>query len=263
MNSSLPLFFLKVSCVPHWGWKLNLVPFSKSRPPLLVPPPATLIGALAYPLNRALKLAETLYDYSGAERLRDILKYVGFRIDAPLINYFDLTKISFFYRKEVRSDSVAIGKTYILSQKMPQYEIPTITVCYIIDEAKAHFKFGERIKEKLVEAALGITRIGSRESLVAPLNLSYGEARLIPQRRGKTVFSFLRRAISHLFDGNFITSEVVDWERFPIGDYSHAEREVMIVPYDTTEHLPKLVDVELSDDYIFIDAGGELVIGRR
>jgi CRISPR-associated protein Cas5a/b/c len=263
MNSSSPLLFLKVSCIIHWGWKLNLVPFSKSRPPLSVPPPTTLIGALAYPLNRTLKIAEAFQDYSGAEYLRDILKYVGSRIDAPLTNYFDLTKISFFYRKEVRSDAVALGKTYTLSQKRPQYEAPTITICYIVDEDKALLKFGERIREKLVQAALGITHIGSRESLVAPLNLSYGEARLISQRRGKTVFSFLRRAVSHLFDGNFITSEVVDWERFPIGDYSRAEREIMIVPYDMTERLPKPVDVELSGDYTFIDAGGELIIGRR
>jgi CRISPR-associated protein Cas5a/b/c len=260
---SPPLFFLKVSCILHWGWKLNLVPFSKSRPPLLVPPPTTLIGALAYPLNRTLRIAEVLHDYSSAECLRDVLKYVGFRIDAPLTSYFDLTKISFFYRKEVRSDAVALGKTYTLFQKRPQYEAPTITICYVIDEDEALSKFGEKIKEKLVEAALGITRIGSRESLVAPLNLSYGEARLASQSRGKTVFSFLRRAASHIFEGDFIASEVVDWEHFPIGDYSRAEREIMVVPYDTTEYLPKPVDVELSDDYTFIDVGGELVIARR
>ena len=263
MNSPSPFFFLKVSCVLHWGWKINLVPFSKSRPPLMVPPPTTLIGALAYPLNRMLKIAEALHDYSGAEYLRDTLKYVGFCINAPLTNYFDLTKISFFYRKEARSDAVAFGKTYTLSQKMPQYEVPIITICYIIDEDKALRKFGEGIKEKLIEAALGITRLGSKESLVAPLSLSYGEARLVSQRRGKTIFSFLRRAASHIFEGSFITSEVVDWERFQIGDYSHVEREVMIVPYDTTEYLPKPVDVELSSEYTFIDAGGELVVTRR
>jgi len=247
----------------HWGWKLNLVPFSKSRPPLWVPPPTTLIGALAYPLNRALNLAEALHEHSGAERLREVLKYVGLRLDAPLINYFDLSKISFFYRGDVRSDAVALGKTYALSHGRSPREHPTITVCYIVDVAKARSKFGEGIREKLVESALSITRIGSRESLVAPLNVSYGEARLLPQRRGRTAFSLLRRAALRLPEDGFIALEVVDWERSPIGDYSRAERELLIVPYDATEYASKPVDVEVSEGYALFDAGGEVVVARR
>jgi CRISPR-associated protein Cas5a/b/c len=262
MNTLNPLFFLKVPCVLHWGWRLNLTLFSKSRPPLLVPPPTTLIGALAYPLSRALNLPEALQEYSGAERLRDVLKYVGLRIDAPLVSYFDLSKISFFYRREGRSDAVAVGKTYALSKRKRQ-DFPAITVCYVIDEERASRKFGKKIREKLVEAALGMTRIGSRESLVAPLNVSYGEARLVPQRRGKTAFSFLRRAISRPPEGSFINLEVVDWEKCQMGDYSRVERELMIIPYDVTEHSPKPVDVELSDDHTFVDVGGELIVARR
>jgi len=258
-----PLFFLKITCALHWGWKLNLVPFSKSRPPLLVPPPTTLIGALAYPLNRVLNLPETLKEHSGAERLRESLKYVGLRIDSPLISYFDLSKISFFYRREAKRDAVAVGKTYALCKGL-KYESPTITVCYVVDEEKAHHNFrSDDIKKSLIEAASGITRIGSRESLVAPLSLSCGEAKIIPQRRGKSSFSFMRRGVSRLLDGDFIEVEVVDWENSPIGDYHGARRELMIVPYDSVEHLSRPVEVELSEDHVFIDVEGELVVARR
>jgi len=262
MSTLNPLFFLKVSCILHWGWRLSMVPFSKSRPPLLVPPPTTLIGALAYPLNRALKLPEAFHEYSGAECLRETLRYVGLRMDSPLISFFDLSKIHFFYRKEVRNDAVALGKTYTLSLKKPECEFPAITICYVIDETKAYSKFGDEAKNKLIEAAFSITRIGSRESLATTLNVSYGEAKISPQRSGKTSFSFLRKAISDV-KGSFIICEVIDWEISAIGDYSRAERELMIVPYDTTEYSPKPVEVELSNDYVFIDAGGDLVIARR
>jgi CRISPR-associated protein Cas5a/b/c len=260
---SNPLFFLKVDCILHWGWRLNLVPFSKSRPPLLAPPPTTLIGALAYPLSRSLKLPEAFGEYSGAERLRGSLKYVGLKIDLPLINYFDLSKITFFYRKKAERDAVAIGKTYTLSKGL-KYEAPTITICYVVDEEVARRSFSrEKVRKKLVEAAIGITRIGSRESLVTPLSLSYGEARPITQRRGKTSFSFMRRSISNLLSGDFMGVEVVDWEKYPIGDYYRAGRELMIIPYDSTEYVSKPVEVELSEDYTFVDVGGELVIARR
>lgn len=261
MNTPPSLFFLKVRCALHWGWKLNIVPFSKSRPPLVVPPPTTLIGALAYPLNRALGLPEALGEHSGAERLRTVLNYVGLRVDIPLISYFDLSKIAFFYRKEARTDAVATGKTCVLSLRNRDHELPTITLCYIVDEAKANAAFGGGARERLIEAACSITRLGSRESPAVPLSVSYGEARPVNQGRGETAFSFLRRAASSL-RGNFIAVEVVDWERTPIGDYSRAARELLVVPYDEAEYLAKPVHVEISEGYTFIDAGGDLVVAR-
>jgi len=239
-----------------------LVPFSKSRPPLLAPPPTTLIGALAYPLSRSLKLSEAFGEYSGAERLRGSLKYVGLKINLPLIDYFDLSKITFFYRKKAERDAVAIGKTYTLFKGL-KYEVPTITICYVVDEEVARCSLGEDVRRKLIEAAIGITRIGSRESLATPLSLSYGEARSISQRRGKTGFSFIRRSISSLLSGDFVGVEVIDWEKYPIGDYYHARRELMIIPYDSIKYVSKPVEVELSEDYTFVDVGGELVIARR
>lgn len=260
MTPPSPLFFLKVPCVVHWGWKLNVVPFSKSRPPLVVPPPSSLIGALAYPLGRLLRFPETRGNLSWAESLRRGLVYVGLRVDAPLVPYFDLNRIHFFYRGKEKSDAVAVGKTYVLSvSRFP----PTITLCYVADLGRVEEALGcVDARNVLVEAAWGITRVGSRESLVSPLEVVFGEARVVSEvRRGETAFSFMKKAAAAV-DGAFIVEEVVDWELTEIGDYGHAGREVLVVPYDEEEKRSKPVAVVVSSGYSFVDVGGELVVAR-
>lgn len=255
------LFFLKVHCALHWGWKLNVVPFSKSRPPLKVPPPTTLIGALAYPLNRALNIPESFGEYSSAERLRNVLSYVGFCLNTPLITYFDLTKISFFYRKEARTDAIAAGKTYLLASELERSDPPEITICYVINEDKAIQTFGSGITKKLIEAAYGITRIGSRESTVAPLNVSYGNVKILSQKAGDTIFSFSRKSANPL-KGNFTIIDVIDWEQTPIGDYTKASRTQLIVPYDERAYRSSSVTVEVSNGYVLIEVEGDMMVAR-
>lgn len=252
--------YLKIDCLLHWGWRLNLIPFSKSRPPLRVLPPTTLVGALAFPLNRALALPETYERYSGAEWLRQLLKYVGYRIDSPLTEYSDLSKISFYYRKgEAKTDAVAVGKTYSLSSSRPY----GVTLCYIIDESKARFVLkGESMEKELLKAACSIMRLGSRESIAVPFRVSSGKAKLLDFKFGETGFSFLKRMVTSV-EGSYIMSQVVDWELAKIGDYKNAIFDMLIVPYDAARYASGRVRVELADEYAFYDTDGELVIGAK
>lgn len=260
MNSNK--VYLRIDCLLHWGWRLNLVPFSKSRPPLRVLPPTTLIGALAFPINRASVFPETYGEFSGAERLRQSLKYVGYRIDSPLIEYSDLSKVSFYYRGEAKTDAVAVGKTYSLSSS--RIERPYgITLCYIIDESKADpILKSENTERELLKAACSITRLGSRESIVVPFKVSFGKAKSLDSKHGETSFSFLRHTVTSV-KGNYIMSQVVDWERVRIGDYKNANLDLFIVPYDAAKHASEKVYAELADEYAFYDTGGELIIGME
>lgn len=260
MDTNSNTVYLKIDCLLHWGWRLNLVPFSKSRPSLRVLPPTTLIGALAFPINRALAFPETYGEFSGAERLRLLLKYVGYRINYPLIEYSDLSKVSFYYRGETKTDAVAVGKTYSLSSS--HIERPYgVTLCYIIDESKANFILrSENIERELLKAACSITRLGSRESILVPLKVQFGEAKSLDSKHGETSFSFLRHTVT-IVKGNYIMSQVVDWERVEIGDYKNANFDLLIVPYNATKYVSEKVYVELADGHSLYDVNGELVVG--
>ncbi|MBO3754143.1 MAG: hypothetical protein FGF53_04605 [Candidatus Brockarchaeota archaeon] len=253
--------YLRIDCLLHWGWRLNLVPFSKSRPPLRVLPPTTLIGALAFPINRASVFPETYGEFSGAERLRQTLKYVGYRIDSPLIEYSDLSKVSFYYRGgKAKTDAVAVGKTYSLSSSYTERPYG-VTLCYIIDKSKANLILkSENIERELLKAACSITRSGSRESILVPLKVSFGEAKSLDLKRGETSFSFLRHTVT-LVKGNYIMSQVVNWERVEIGDYKNANFDLLIVPYNVTKCASEKVYVELANEHNLYDVGGELVVG--
>jgi CRISPR-associated protein Cas5a/b/c len=254
--------YLEINCALHWGWRLNLVPFSKSRPSLRVLPPTTLIGALAFPINRSTGFPETYEEYSSAERLRQSLKYVGYRIDSPLIEYSDLSKVSFYYRGEARTDAIAVGKTYSLfpSHGEKSHEI---TICYVIDESKADSIFSKSrdTRKELFKAACSITRLGSRESVAIPLKVSFGEAKLLNVKSGETSFSFLKHMVTSV-KGNYIVSPVFDWEQVKVGDYKNAKLDSLIVPYNTSRYASEIVHVECAKAYAFYDVGGELVIGR-
>lgn len=248
---------LRIDCLLHWGWRLNLVPFSKSRPPLRVLPPTTLIGALAYPINRTLILPETYEGVSGAERLRQSLKYVGYRINSPLIEYSDISKVSFYRRGEAKTDAVAVGKTYSLSSSRSS----EVMLCYIIDESKVgSILKSENTERELLKAACSITRLGSRESMVVPLKVSVGKAKPLDSKCGETSFSFLRHMVTSV-KGNYIMSQVVDWKKARIGDYKNADLDLLIVPYNATKHTSEKVYVELAEGYFFYDTDGELIIG--
>lgn len=259
MKANSNKLYLKIDCLLHWGWRLNLVPFSKSRPPLRVLPPTTLIGALAFPINRTFAFPETYGEFSGAERLRQSLKYVGYRIYSPFIEYSDLSKISFYYRGEAKTDAVAIGKIYSLSSQIE--ESYGITLCYIIEESRLSSMLeSKNIESELLKAACSITRLGSRESIAVPLKVSFGNAKLINSKQGETSFSFLRHMVNSI-RGNYIASQVFDWEQVGIGDYKNAGLDFLIVPYNTTRYVSEKVYVELTDKYVFYDTDGELVIG--
>ncbi|MEM2173315.1 MAG: hypothetical protein QXS66_08805 [Thermoproteota archaeon] len=254
--------YLKIDCIPHWGWRLNLIPFSKSRPPLRVLPPTTLIGALALPLNRILAFPETYKEFSSAERFRQALKYVGYKLDSPLVEYFDLSRISFYYRGKAKTDAVAVGKTYLLSYPCTEGSYK-ITLCFIINESKFSSLLENRnTKKELLRAACSIIRLGSRESTFTPMNVSMGEAKLLNSKQGETSFSFLRRMTTSV-KGSYIMSQVIDWEYTEIGDYKNASFDMLIVPYNATKHTSEKVYVELADKYVFYDVDGEIVVGVR
>jgi len=221
--------FLRVEVSPHWGFGTALYSGTKTRPPLIAPPPTTLIGALAYPISRLLGRPENpiggrwlLYE------LASTLHGVYARLDLPLIAYGEITRLKFYKKreKEVYTDAPSYVRVY-------SHPSGTVTLLYIFDEQKAKLIFGGDWQRLVVCAAVGIKRLGDRESLVSVKSVEYGKAKLELHDRVETsYYAPLLPGVKYFSQRNFVTVVVVDWRRASSPDYSASRRTIMIVPYD-------------------------------
>ena len=246
------MYFLKVSIQPHWGYALRLVPFSKSKPALPVPPPTTFIGALAYPLNVILGMPENYGEVSGADRYRSIFVSVNAKINVPIIKYGDLTRV-FWYRKEektVQSDAISLEKVYSASDG------GSIDVIYIVNENEVERIVGDLSTLKL--AAWGISRIGSKESIVSVENVELRKAESIDCDIIETDYYFMGYA--RLLKGSLISFDVVDFRKYAIGDYVNVKKIPLNVPYSMKKQRAEKVKIAVENARVFTDGVDEVVV---
>ncbi len=245
------MYFLKVSVQPHWGYALRVVPFSKSKPALPVPPPTTLIGALAYPLNIMLGIPENNGEVSGADRYRNLFISVNARIDVPIIKYGDITRV-FWYRKEektVQSDAISLEKVYSVSGE------GSIDIIYVVDENEAERVVGDLNILKL--AAWGISRIGSKESIVSVKDVELRKANLVERDKIETDYYFMGYA--KLIKGDLISFDIVDFREYVIGDYVNAKKVPLNVPYSMRRQKSEKVWVTIENGKVFTDGVDEVI----
>lgn len=178
---------LKLELTVAWGYSIKAKKVAKSQHSHPLPPPSTLIGAIAKGLaqqdnsgetiltNR--KLASRVQHYShifkAASTYLDTgpngLPYMGKYWEDP-IRY----QILQFQREErrhlpnYRFNIVPAGKVYSPSSRL--------VVGYLIDEAAAKKTLGEQWENRLRAAAYMVTHLGSKESIVAVEGVELMEA---------------------------------------------------------------------------------------
>lgn len=146
-----------------WGYLIKPPYLSLGGHSLPYPPPTTLIGALAYPyfkyigLNKEIEFINNK-PHSSSVKLLEYVKYASMGYLNPMTTQIvDINKYYIFayvrddYRKdETRWTSViGVGKTYVLSKAV---------VAYLVER---------EYSELLSKIAWGISRIGSKESIVS------------------------------------------------------------------------------------------------
>lgn len=240
-------FFLKVTMRPTGVIALRALPQSKMRTALRYVPPTTLVGAIAYPLlHIAGSRAETVYDKkkfkSAAEEVLSLFDWVTVKTTGKPRLYGALLKINTVYRGKVQS-----AVTSFPFAVMYGTNDATITAVYLINEEELA---GSTYRlEDIKRAAWGITRLGSRESVVSVEDVETGRTDVVETDVTETPYAFLFKGLE--VSGKGTLQSVVDW-RSGIGDYSKAERMVMFYPEESVRVQGRLRVARIGEEVIVL-----------
>ncbi|HIH73644.1 MAG: CRISPR-associated protein Cas5a/b/c [Thermococcaceae archaeon] len=240
--------FLKVQLRPTGIIALRSLPQSKMRTALRHAPPTALIGAIAYPLlHISGERDETVYEKktykSKANSVVGLFRWVTIKTEVKPKLYGSLLKINTIYRGNAQTAVTSFPFAVIYGEREG-----SLTAAYIIDEdALSESPYTQRDLER---AAWGITRLGSRESVVSVEDVEVGKTEVHQAEKVRTAYAFPYKGIIDIRGGSGVLQTVVDW-RSGIGDYSSAPRVVMFYPEGTVEVSGRLSVAEL---------GGEVVI---
>jgi len=170
---------LKVEGEFHWGFSIRFAGASASAHAYIVPPPTTLIGAIARNLvNSETSIFENKI-YSSAMKLLSIFKVMTFRylkgdgeqipLPIPFTDIIKASRIPYIRiehrkRKEQWFGISGFGRIYAPATKF--------NLLYVVDYEK--LKQMNYNEEDLKKAALSMTNIGSKEGMTSIQNVEVG-----------------------------------------------------------------------------------------
>lgn len=228
----------------HGVIALRVSPQSKMRASFKHPPPTSIIGALAYPLfrdsRREIVISKDGRVKSIADELRNMLIGVAVSSRGGLM-YGPLFKINRLYHGVADSAVTSLPITITYSE----YD-SLIRVVYIFDDEKlTNYTLND-----LERAAWGITRLGSRESVVNIEDVKTSRVEISDADVVKTQFSYSLERVKNV-KGRYDIEMVVDWRSNEVGDYSRVSRIRVAYPLEDN-----IVEGELKVVYV----NGEAVI---
>ncbi len=209
---------------------MRTVPASKMRLALKYPPPTTIIGALTYPIFRIMNWRDEVLNNNknsilpSYERIKDIFKYVSARINGKLFTYGTLLRIHRMYNKKVDFAITSSPMILAYGEERNLFEL-----AYLIDLDAAE-KHGIT-KEKIIRAAWGITRIGSRESVFSVDEVVVHSPTIKQTTKAETSFAF-EYSESFNINGNGEFKKVVKWNDGKLSDYTSAKWVPYFYPQD-------------------------------
>ncbi|WP_232462877.1 type I-A CRISPR-associated protein Cas5a [Thermococcus sp. P6] len=241
--------FFKVTLRPTGIIALRSLPQSKMRMALRYVPPTTLIGAVAYPLlHQKGNRRETIYEgktfRSAAEEVLNLFTWVTVKTSVKPMLYGSLLKINTLYRGKAQSavTSFPLGVMYGAFN-------PEITAVYLLNEEALS---GSSYSLKDIERALwGITRLGSRESVVSVEGVESGKAKIGEASIVETSYAFPFRRVE--VEGRGTLQSVVEW-RSGIGEHSTAKRMAMFYPEGSVKVRGDLRTAEVEGEVLILDS---------
>lgn len=264
--ASHQLIGLRIEVTFHWGFWVRAPFTSRYQESLTIPPPTTLIGALAEPLIqlgflkgvRGETIKTDLGVSSAASLLDSIIPTASFCFDGTQngFAYEDINRyITLHYQQKAKDPSG-------IRRYLPQYRTGALRVgkvsmpsgrgiaCYIIDADAAHGIFSDDPERSLLQAAYNITRLGSKESIVSveSAEIIPNPTTLKPPLEIKTRYYFPYRLAE-------VTSEPSDFyiERFWRGGWSRRDKpefEDYVIPGTRVPISSKTIRVRILRGYV-------------
>ncbi|MEM3546008.1 MAG: type I-A CRISPR-associated protein Cas5a [Candidatus Bathyarchaeia archaeon] len=253
-------FVLKVRLALSWGFASRVTLFSKTRKALSIPPPTTLIGALAYPLTIYKKSPENIsLNLSSASLFKGLIISVHASLKSLFSYYGDINRVN-WYHKPVRlakSDAVSLEKVYLTPMEDSIY--PLLDSIYVFNP-KVGGKISEFNWQETLEClAWSITRIGPREGLVSPLEVKTDILEPQHLKEVETDYYFPLNLVEEVIEGEFTLERFIP-PILEIGEYSEDSKIPYIVPISLVKSKPSKLRVRLKDEALVMDFKGEKII---
>jgi CRISPR-associated protein Cas5a/b/c len=254
LDNPFNFFVLEIELQYHWGFISQVIPFSKSRMAFKVPPPTTLVGALAYPLARILRKPETKDGLSWANSLWGPIRWASAKVSHPIHKAVDISRIYWLHKakNQVKTDAVAVERVYTISKR------PIINVVYMISRKDAEAFLGEKWDDLIYAAAWAMIRMGQKEGMITVLNTSLKPTKPFkPEGKLETEFYFPLRLAS-LESGEGFFEDFVPMGA-PIGEYVTQEKEPYFVPYTRLTSSPVKVKPKETTYAVKVESGHLLI----
>ncbi len=163
----------------HWGFSSKIPLATAAQPTFKLPPPTTLLGALAYAINYGGPEVEISGNVlkSPAARLFNYIPWITLRTIYPdnpglLVETLDVNRISLVLG--IRAENIAKNPARYFWGVQPHGKIVfpcmEIEVVYLVKNDRV---------EEIARAAWGIVRIGTRESLASVKGVEVRDLKII------------------------------------------------------------------------------------
>ncbi len=254
---------LRVIVRLHWGFSIKYPLYSATQPSLRLPPPTSLLGALAYPLSIQEIRPEVIVVngaiYSSTVILMDVIPWLCYRIldldPRWLVETKDISRVLIV--PYIRNEHVYPGSPNIWAvQAHGKIYAPTMTldIVYIVTGSKNNI-------ERLTYAAWGISRVGIKEALVSTVEVELLDVVITSEKHVSTKYSF-PRSLAEPIEGEYMLVRLPTLERdwYRLAEVRNPTRymEDYYLPIDEVE-----VNLKEEGVAIQVDKLGHIIVPRK
>jgi len=182
------------------------------------------------------------------EKYKTLVKNVAINIIGENLIYGSLLKINWYdtHPKRMKAKQAATSLPFTLYYGNFDH---AFNIIYLIDLNKLE-AFNLSLKD-VARAAYGVSRLGSRESVVYSDVVSFGHVQIKEAEETKTAYSFTLDNSKSIF-GSYSLQQVSDW-RVEVTNPEKAPKILVVYPKESVKVTGKLMAAEIEGDCIVVE----------